>query len=205
MSLDSGKVIIPGNGNILHAEPDTLPFDPAQFVIGDPSTYGTGWNSFGHTSRENPPEFEKDGGDAEQKGSWEQDALDVAYEAVSWSFVANALEMSKETYELIIPEGEWVDELGGYYDVYGDGKAERALFFIFVQGTKRAGWYFPRVSLGMGDAPSVDVEEFFETQASGQCLSSQTLTTASGRPVKQRWFPVRPFRALEVAPVTPAA
>lgn len=200
MSLDAGKVIIPGNGNILYAEPDTPPFDPAQFIIGNPSTYGAGWSSFGHTSRENPPEFEKDGGDATQKGSWEQDALDVAYETVAWSGVVNALEMKKETYGLLIPDGEWSEDLGGYYDVYGEGKIEKALFFIFVQGTKRAGWYWPRVSLGLGDAPSVDVEEFFETQASFQGLSSQTLTTASGRPVKQRWFPVRQFAAGSIVP-----
>lgn len=207
MSLDSGKVIIPGNGNVLKAEVDTLPFNPAQFVIGNPATYGEGWTSFGHTSRENPPEFEKDGGDPSQKGSWEQDAIDVVYEPVSWSGVINALEMSKETYETVLPEGEWSEDLGGYYDVYGDGKAELALFFIFVQGTKRSGLWFPRVSLGLGDPPSVDVEEFFETQASFQALSSQTLTTAGGRAVKHRWFPVRQYSATAspapLAPVDP--
>lgn len=200
MSLDASKVIIPGYGNVLDAEPDTLPFDPAQFIIGNPSTYGAGWDSFGHTSRENPPEFEKDGGDATQKGSWEQDAIDVAYESVSWSGVVNALEMTRETYQRVLPEGEWTDDAGGYYQQYGDGKIERALFFIFVQGTKRAGLYFPRVSMGLGDAPSVDVEEFFETQASFQALSSKTLVAPNGRAVTKGWFPVREY----ASPAQPA-
>lgn len=200
MALDPGKIIIPGHGNVLYAEPDTLPFNPANFIIGNESTYGEGWGSFGLTSKENPPEFEKDGGDATQKDTWELDAVDVSYESTSWSGLVNALEMKRETYELVQPDGQWSEEQGGYYDVTGDGKIEKAIFFIFVQGTKRAAWWFPRVSLGLGDAPSVDVEEFFETQASFQALSSLTHTTADGRPIRQRWYPVRSYAPLVVTP-----
>ncbi|MDO5619271.1 phage tail tube protein [Kocuria sp.] len=194
MSLDASKIIIPGYGNVLQAEPDTLPFNPAQFVIGNPSTYGESWNSLGHTSAENPPEFEKDGGDANQKRTWEQDAVDVSYESVAWSGAVNALEMTQKTFALAQPDGAWNDE-DQSYEVSGDGKIEKALFFIFVQGAKRAGLYFPRCSIGLGDAPSVDIEEFFEIPMGFQALSSNTLLAADGRPLKMKWYPVRPFSA----------
>ena len=75
MPLDAGKTIIPFRGNVLTAPVDTPSFDISSFVIGDDKTYPD-WLTTGHTSRENSVALEKDGGDAEQKGSWEDEGLD---------------------------------------------------------------------------------------------------------------------------------
>ncbi|WP_312964330.1 hypothetical protein [Kocuria rhizophila] len=192
MALDAGKTIIPFRGNVLVAPVDTAPIDISSFVIGDDKTY-TGWQSLGHTSRENSVALEKDGGDAEQKGSWEDEGLDAVYEPTAWSSTVNALQMDQETFELAFPGGEW-DEATQSYDVGNIGTVERAVQVIFAPGDKRAGFYMPRGQITLGDAPELDVEEFFELQLRIQALSSQTTRK------RFRWFATRPYKAL--APVS---
>ncbi|MCG7425053.1 hypothetical protein [Kocuria rhizophila] len=191
MPLDAGKTIIPFRGNVLVAPVDTKPIDISSFVIGEESTY-TGWDSIGHTSRENTVALEKDGGDAEQKGSWEDEGLDAVYEPTAWSSTVNALQMDRETFELAFPGGEW-DEATQSYDVGNIGTVERAVLVIFAPGDKRAGFYMPRGQITLGDAPELDVEEFFELQLRIQALSSQTTRK------RFRWFATRQYKALAPA------
>lgn len=191
MPLNAGTTIIPGHGNVLTAPVDTKPIDIASFVIGDDKTY-TGWDSLGHTSRENSVALEKDGGDAEQKGSWEDEGLDAVYESTAWSMTVNALQMDQATFELAFPGGVWDAETQSY-DVGAIGTVERAVLVIFAQGNKRAGFYMPRGQITLGDAPELDVEEFFELQLRIQMLSSQTTNK------RLRWFATRPYKALAAA------
>ncbi len=192
MALDAGKTIIPFRGNVLVAPVDTTPFDISSFVIGDDSTYG-GFESLGHTSRENSVALEKDGGDAEQKGSWEDEGLDAVYEPTAWSSTVNALQMDRATFELAFPGGEW-DEETQSYDVGNIGTVERAVMVVFAPGDKRAGFYMPRGQITLGDAPELDVEEFFELQLRIQALSSQTTRK------RFRWFATRPYKPLALPP-----
>lgn len=188
MPLDAGKTIIPFRGNVLTAPVDTPSFDISSFVIGDDKTYPD-WLTTGHTSRENSVALEKDGGDAEQKGSWEDEGLDAVYEPTAWSATVNALQMDKPTFELAFPGGEW-DEATQSYDVGNIGTVERAVMVVFAPGDKRAGFYMPRGQITLGDAPELDVEEFFELQLRIQALSSQTTRK------RFRWFATRPYKAL---------
>lgn len=188
MALDAGKTIIPFRGNVLVAPVDTKPIDISSFVIGDEKTY-TGWGSLGHTSRENSVALEKDGGDAEQKGSWEDEGLDAVYEPTAWSSTVNALQMDQDTFKLAFPGGTW-DEATQSYDVGNIGTVERAVLVIFAPGDKRAGFYMPRGQITLGDAPELDVEEFFELQLRIQALSSQTTRN------RFKWFATRQYKAL---------
>lgn len=197
MTLDAGKTIIPFRGNVLLADTDTPPINITNFVIGDESTY-TGWLSVGHTSRENTVALEKDGGDAEQKGSWEDEGLDAVYEPTAWSATVNALQMAKETFELAFPGGEW-DEEDQAYDVGNIGTVEKAVQVIFAPGDKRAGFYMPRGQITLGDAPELDVEEFFELQLRIQALSSQKTRR------RFRWFATRPYAPLVTEPAPAGA
>lgn len=188
MALDAGQIILPGNGNVLLAPEDTAPFNPAQFIIGDEASYGTGWESLGHTSRENTVALSKDGGDATQKGSWEQEGIEAIYDPTQWSCSVNALQLGQETFELAFGGGTW-NAADQSYDMGNVAPVTRALMVILVQGTKRAGFYMPKASITLGDAPTIDVEEFFEIQLNGQALMSSTLN------YRMRWFGVRPYAA----------
>ena len=191
MALDAGKIIIPGRGNVLVGEPDADPIDPGQFLIGAPATYGT-LLTLGHTSRENTVALEKEGGDVTQVGTWEVEAADTSTEATAWTLGVNALQADQATFELVFPGGEW-DPVTESYDVGDIGAVEKSVQVIMVQGLKRLSFFCPRVSLSVGDAPTIDVENFFEFNLLGQILSSNV----TGK--RFRWFGTRTY----AAPVTP--
>ncbi|WP_269929103.1 hypothetical protein [Kocuria massiliensis] len=185
--LDPKSVVIPGHGNVLVSTGDTAePFDIGQFQIGDESTYGEGWMSLGYTSKENTIEFDKDGGDATSVDAWEEDGLDTSYESTLWSFVVRALSMSKDVFELAFNGGAWDDELDGY--AMGDvTPIEKSVMIIFAHAGKRAGIYIRRAKLASGEAPSIDVEQFFEIEIKGDVLASD-----SAKYKKIFWYKARP-------------
>lgn len=174
-NLDPKSTIIPGHGNVLISKEATAePFDIAQFDIKDETTYGTGWESIGYTSKENTIEFDKDGGDASSVDTWEEDGVDTSYEAVLWSFVVRALSMNRKTFELAFGGGEWDEDLQGY--AMGDiTPIEKSVLIIFAHAGKRFGIYVRRAKLSAGDAPSVDPEQFFEIEIKGDVLTSDSV------------------------------
>lgn len=174
MALDATSTILPGRGAVFHAPVDTPAFDLDALVLTDPATFATPWESLGHTSRENTVAFSKDGGEATQVGSWEDEALRSTYSSTSWSLTVNALQVDQTTLELAFGGGTW-DATNEAYDVAGSTAAqEKALFVVMFDGTNRAGFYLPNTTVTLGDAPEIDVENFFEIQLSAQILNSPT-------------------------------
>ncbi len=172
-TLDPSKLILPGNGTVLQAPVGTEPFDLDSFQITDPTTF-TGWELLGHTSRENPPAFSKEGGEVTQKGTWEQSGVRaVNGEAETYSLAINALEVTQESLSLAFGGGEY-DSTRKRYAVREIQAQERALFLVMLDGTNRAGIDMPNTSIKIGDLPEIDVENFFEVQLLAQVLTDPT-------------------------------
>lgn len=176
MALDANATILPGRGAVFLAPVDTTAFNLDSLDIHDASTYGT-WTPLGHTSRENTVAFAKDGGEATQRGSWEDEALRATYSTVQWSLTVNALQVDNSVLSLAFGGGTY-DSVTKKFSVPGTSAAQsRAMFVVLMDGTKRAGFYLPNTEITLGDAPEIDVENFFEIQLSAQILNSPTTGT----------------------------
>lgn len=177
-NLTKNSLIIPGHGTVLVSKGKVAdPFDPKNFLIGDDTTYPkNNWMHFGMTSKQNTVEFSKDGGDSSTADTWEFDAVDSTIDPIKWSLTIGALSMHKAMFELAFGGGKHDATLKGY--AMGDVEpVEKSLMVLFAHGGKRGGVYIRNAKLSVGDAPSVDVENFFEVQ----------LSATVGQPDKNDW------------------
>lgn len=171
MALNSDATILPGRGTVFLADRDTAAPDYKTVDPTKPDTF-TGWECLGHTSRENQVSLSKDGGDATQLGSWWDAAIRESREASTWSWTVNSLQVDKTTLKIAWPNGEVRD--GAFWVPGADTTASKAAFILMVDGDTRAGIYLPNTPMSIGDAPEIDLENFFEIQLSGSILSSPT-------------------------------
>lgn len=171
MALDADQTIIPGRGFILTAAVDTPTPSLDALDINDSATY-TGWTALGHTSRENTVGFSKEGGEATQRGSWEDEALDTTSTPVTYGVTINSLQVSNGTLSLAFGGGTYNATTRRFSVPGSTSKVKRAVYIVMFGGSKRAAWYLPQVDITLGDAPEVDVENFFEIQLSGTLLNS---------------------------------
>ena len=172
MSMDSGAVFLPGRGTVFTADPGTTPFDYKTVDPRDPSTF-EGWDCWGHTSRDNTVALSKDGGDSTQLGSWWDAAILDSRAPTSWSWTANSLQVDRTTMSMAFPGGEVRN--GAYWVPSADRTIEKAAFILMEDGSgNRMGIYLPHTPLALGDAPEIDIENFFEVQIAGSILSDDT-------------------------------
>lgn len=169
MAFDATQVLIPGKGTIFFGNPNIAPPVKASLDVATTSTY-TGWTLFGHTSRDNPPQLAKNGGDSSTRGSWWDDSLVDTTAATSWTLTLASLQVDATTLGIAFPAGRIAD--GAFYVPSATGKVEKSIYIYAVDGTKTMGLYLPRVSLGIGDAPTISVDNFFEVNIQGAILSA---------------------------------
>lgn len=170
--LDAEKLIIPGHGTVMFADPNTPMPDISKIRIGDKTTYPAGW-AVTYTSKENPPAFDKDGGDQEQKDAWEQEAVATSQAPTTFMIEVNKIQIDQWNLEIAFPGGSWITDTHSrrWYGVGTVGKVEKAVLILMIDGNKILPIYMPRVSLTTGDMPEIDVENFFELKISGTMLS----------------------------------
>lgn len=181
-SLNADNVLIPGRGTVITAPVGTAPVAVATFDYYTPATFA-GWDLLGHTSRENPPSWSKDGGEQESKDSWEEESLASSTSPTTFGLAFNALEVTRETMDLTFPGGTYDSDEESYSVGGNTGKVEKAVQVLMLDGGKIASIYHPRVSLSGGDMWEIDVENFFETNLAG------TIMTYNGE--RFRVFPPR--------------
>ena len=169
MAFDATQVLIPGKGTVFYGAINIAPPVKSTLDPATPSTF-TGWTLLGHTSRENPPALTKEGGETTTRGSWWDDALVSSTSARTWSLAIASLQVETTTLALAFPAGRVTD--GGYYVPSASGTVEKGIYVYSVDGVKTMGIYLPRVSLGIGDAPAISVDNFFEISLNGACLSA---------------------------------
>lgn len=158
------NTIVPGRGWVFTAEPDTEPFDIALLNITDEATF-TGFDWLGYTSKENMVSLTKEGGEVTTRDTWEEDSVRSEKSSTSWGATVNALSVTKETLSLAFPGGEW-DEPTKRYRVFGGSDTVNKAVLIVMKDAENglAGFYFPNGAMGIGEAPALTSDGFFEIQ-----------------------------------------
>lgn len=124
-------------------------------------TAPNGWVMTGHTSRDDLPEFGKDGGDTEVKGTWQNKAL---RETLSGDprvdFVTVKLEQfDKSNLELFY--GEDAANTTGVFGVDGSyTPIEKAVLMVIVDGGVSIGFHAPKASIRGDDSIDMSVDGF---------------------------------------------
>lgn len=174
MSAIDSSLIVPGSGTVFYGQSDAqLPATPLTAFALD-ATAPSGWKDLGHTSKENTISFSKDGGDTTQLDTWYRNAVRVVYGSNTWTMTVNALQMDKQTLDLAF-SGE-LDGTNARYIVPASSDATPGqLVVLFKDTTDSMLFHLPNVQISLGEAPSVNVEGFFEVQLSVSILSSPSL------------------------------
>jgi hypothetical protein len=176
MALDNTKVVVPGTGYVYLGVADDGKGTKTAKPTGsfDPLAPGTGWVSIGHTSLENGLEFGRDGDDPETLGSWQNPKLRTTNPDVTYTLGLNALQASKETYELYFGAGPGAT-VGGVFKIPAKPTAQsKALLIVIVDGAQMLPLYFPNVSILGSDAISMDPSALLEFPIKGTILAGAT-------------------------------
>ena len=184
-TLSDTKLQIAGIGHVYTAPVDTAPIDYSKFTFNPTSTlagvtattgpyagYKAGsWTWLGDTSAENLIEFETEGGEAEQKHTWDRPSVKTIYSPETMSGTINALNVSAETYKLAFAGGV-DDRARKKYTVMGKKQAvKKALMIVCEDGSDVMGFRFPHSDI-TGQFPGFDVEQFMEIPLNVQVLTS---------------------------------
>lgn len=170
MAADSTALVIPGNGTVFVAPANTVAPTTPLTGFSLTGTPPTGWTSLGHTSKDDTVAFNTDGGDATTLNTWLQDGVRTIYAATDWSLTIAGLQVDKPTLDLAFNGG--FDTDGGYIVPGTNTGQGKALFVLCQDGTGKLGFYIPNTSTKLGDAPSIDTENFFELPLSASILAA---------------------------------
>ncbi|KJL39908.1 hypothetical protein [Microbacterium trichothecenolyticum] len=201
MTANKTSLVIPAKGTVFHAPvntlPPTAPLGTDGFKLGS-ADGPTPWKNLGHTSEANTIAFTKEGGERESLNTFLEDGVRTSTSATTWGFTVNALQFDSDTLDLAF-NGEFNEDTGGY-KVTSSIPSEIAVFLYFKDSSGALGFWLPNVEITLGDAPSVDIANFFELPLSGTMLGApeEIIPAVDGRPVL---FEI--FKTGLSAPVTP--
>ncbi|MFD5599178.1 hypothetical protein ACFWHR_03880 [Leucobacter sp. NPDC058333] len=152
---------IPGFGTVFTAPPNTpLPEGGITAFTREADTVGD-FDNLGHTSSENTIELSVDGGDAQSKRSWLRSNLVTIYEGITWSAAGSSIQCDKATVQKIYNGWDTADGKGSVIGATKEG-INLAMVILAEDDTGNLGFYIPNQNFTFGDAPSFDVENFFE-------------------------------------------
>ena len=169
------KTIIPGQGWVYYGDVDTdVPlietFDEAQCETIFPN-----WTWLGSTSRDNTVSLSKDGGDTESKDTWDTLNARVIKQPEQWSLTVNSVSVEQKVLELAFPGGTYDSAKKMYTVPSKSSTVSKAVLVVMKDDVNgMAGFYFPNGAMSLGDAPEVDVENFFEIQLAVDAQASPT-------------------------------
>ncbi len=188
-AADPTKLIIPARGLVYKGDVDATPPAASALSTLSDTVVPTGpgnWACLGHTSRDNLPAYNKDGGDITTTGSWFIDAIDSTQDPITWSLTINALQSDPTTLGLAFPGGV-LSATNGTYDIGTVSQAPCSLLVLLIGGTKRRAFYHPNTLTSLGDAPEIAVDAYFELQLQASLLSSAGSTAASTAAAPSGW------------------
>lgn len=163
MAENDVAVITPARGYILLATTGTARPTPAAINTFDPVTGLVGWESLGHTARDELPTFGFDGGDTEVKGTWQNAQLREVVTEVASDYVTFNAHQFDETV------------LGLYYSVSGGGGStegvfevstapttpiEKTILIVIIDGNTNVALWAPKVAIRREDAMELAIDEF---------------------------------------------
>lgn len=167
------KLFIPGTGHLFYGDVDQAEFNIDNFKFGDETTYGTGenaWTWMGDLSKDSLIEFSTNGGEATQKHTWSRDGVRTTYSAEELSGTAQALNMSREMFELAFPGGVY-DADKKSYTVGKTAASKKGLLLVAEDGLDVMAIRFFQADI-KGSFPAFSAEEFMAIPLNLQLLSS---------------------------------
>lgn len=164
MALNNAAVVLPARGYIFVAPVGTAEPTPAAIDSFSPDT-GTiaGWNSVGHTSRDELPNFGFDGGDTEVKGTWQNASLREVVTEVPADYVTfNAHQFDGTVLSLYYSQPAGGGPTPGRFAVTNAPTVpvERAILIIISDGSTNIAMYAPKVSIRREEGIELSVDEF---------------------------------------------
>ncbi len=163
MAQTDSAVLRPGTGHVLIGTVGV----PAKPTLSTLTTYAadtsvgiTNWTDLGHTSLDDLPAFNQDGGDSEVKGSWQNQSLReiITAEAVDYITI-KPLQVDNNVLRLYYSGGTFTT--ANVFDTPdSSGTTERALLIVFLDGTTPVGFYAPRTSVRRDDAIEMANDDF---------------------------------------------
>lgn len=160
MALDNDEVYIASTGYIFLGETGTeAPTDLDSFDLINGSAE---WESVGHTARDELPEFGYDGGDTENRGTWQNASLRVVETEAAADYVTFNVHQFNSTLLSLYYRTSGGTTTGRFEVVAGDSfNSERALLIVIVDGRNgRLGFHAPASDIRRNDSISLDTEEF---------------------------------------------
>ncbi|AEK07388.1 major tail protein [Mycobacterium phage Rockstar] len=131
--------------------------------LADTSTWGAGltvWDSVGHTSRGDMPEFGFDGGDTEVRGTWQKKKLKEVTTEDPVDYLLIYLHQFDED-ALALYYGPNASSTPGEFAVSGSADpTEKAFFVVIEDGDVRIGFHAAKASVRRDDAIQLPVDEF---------------------------------------------
>jgi hypothetical protein len=158
----AGK-LLSGSGIVISADATALTggTSPAATAAKKTLAVGLGWEQIGHTSRDELPEFGRDGGDTETRGTWQNESLrEVTTEAAADYMTMQLHQFDSKAFELYF--GANVSTTPGVFGVSSTTAAavEKAIWMLIIDGTTKVGFYAPKASIRQDDSISLAVDEF---------------------------------------------
>lgn len=166
MALNDAAVLTAAVGHVFTAPAGTAPPSPtllATLNLSDPASWtgATGYDSVGHTSRGDMPEFGYEGGDSEVKGSWQKKKLrEVTTEDPVDYLTMFLQQFDEEAFNLYY--GENASETPGVFGVSaaGNKQSEKAFLVVIEDGGVRLGFHVHKASVKRDDSIQLPVDDF---------------------------------------------
>lgn len=164
MAQNDDAVLLAAVGYVYTAPVGTPAPTPAQLKtvnLDNPASWPVaGWESTGHTSEEDLPEFGFDGGDTEVKGSWQKKKLrEITTEEIADYVIVNLNQFDETALSLYYGANQ--SSAPGVFGVRsGSVTNERAFLIVIVDGDGRLGFHAHKASLRRDDAISLATDEF---------------------------------------------
>lgn len=182
MSVDANALFIPGHATVFHSAANVAM--PAggldDFTLTGAAP--TGWTNLGHTSKQNTVSFSREGGEKTSLDTYLADAVRTIYSSEAWTLTVPALQIDGDILDLAF-NGDF-DEDDGYVVPGSNAGVTRGLFLLFQDTTGKLGFYIPKNTVKLGDAPSIDPTNFLELPltASVQSASSSVIPAVNDVP-----------------------
>ncbi|QGH79694.1 major tail protein [Gordonia phage Anon] len=165
MSLNDEAVLTAALGYVFTAPAGTAAPTPTQLATIDlenPTSWtgATGWDSIGHTSREEMPEFGFDGDESEVKGSWQKKKLREISTEDPIDFLTMQLhQFDEDAFNLYY--GENASSTPGVFGVSSKGnkRSEKAILLVLVDGDERVGFHAHKASVKRDDSIQLPIDD----------------------------------------------
>lgn len=164
MALNDDALFTAAKGYIFVGDVGAAAPTPTEIGVFDPAVglVTPAWTNIGHTAREELPEPGFDGGEAETRGTWQNDALkEVTTEATVDYMTFNLHQFDDLGLSLYYGQANGAGALPGEFRVMNSGSStEKAFCMVIVDGDAAIAFYARKSSIRREGPIALAVDEF---------------------------------------------